>query len=124
MNVVILAIAIVSVSLNALAQVALRKTMLAVGALPSSAAGLVGFAASIGLNAWFIAGMTCYAVSIALWMLVLSKTEVSLAYPLLSIGYIIAAVIGYYYLGEAVTITRLAGIALICGGIVVIAQSA
>jgi multidrug transporter EmrE-like cation transporter len=56
-------------------------------------------------------------------MIVLSKTEVSLAYPLLSIGYIIAAVIGYYFLGENVNFTRIGGIALICVGIVVISRS-
>jgi len=47
-----------------------------------------------------------------------------LAYPLLSIGYIITAIMGYYFLGENVNLTRIAGIALICFGIVVISRSA
>lgn len=47
-----------------------------------------------------------------------------MAYPLLSIGYIITAIIGYYFLGENVNLTRIAGIALICFGIVVISRSA
>jgi len=68
--------------------------------------------------------MTCYALSIGIWLIVLGKTEVSLAYPLLSIGYIITAIIGYYILGENVNLTRIAGIALICFGIVVISRSA
>ncbi|WP_158273742.1 DMT family transporter [Agrobacterium pusense] len=77
---------------------------------------------NLALTPWFLAGMSCYALSIGVWMLVLGKLEVSLAYPLLSIGYIIAAVIGYFYLGESVGVMRIAGIALICAGIVVLAR--
>ena len=68
--------------------------------------------------------MTCYALSIGIWLIVLGKTEVSVAYPLLSIGFIITAIIGYFYLDESVSLTRIAGIALICFGIVVVSRSA
>ncbi len=47
-----------------------------------------------------------------------------MAYPLLSIGFIITAIIGYFYLDESVSLTRIAGIALICFGIVVVSRSA
>ena len=124
MHPIILALAVGSVSLNAMAQIALRKTMLTAGPLPSGVANALGFAFSLLLNPWFLAGMTCYALSIGIWLIVLGKTEVSLAYPLLSIGYIITAIIGYYFLGENVNLTRIAGVALICFGIVVISRSA
>ena len=124
MHPITLALAVGSVFLNAMAQIALRKTMLTAGPLPSGVANALGFAFSLLLNPWFLAGMTCYALSIGIWLIVLGKTEVSLAYPLLSIGYIITAIIGYYFLGENVNLTRIAGIALICFGIVVISRSA
>jgi drug/metabolite transporter (DMT)-like permease len=124
MDPAILAVAIVSVSLNALAQISLRKTMLSLGALPASASEVVRFLWSLGWSPWFIGGMACYALSIGLWLLVLAKTEVSLAYPLLSIGYLITAAVGYFYLGENVGYLRLAGIALISAGIVFVSQSA
>jgi multidrug transporter EmrE-like cation transporter len=124
MHPIIFAFAVGSVSLNAMAQIALRKTMLTAGPLPSGVANALGFAFSLLLNPWFLAGMTCYALSIGIWLIVLGKTEVSLAYPFLSIGYIITAIIGYYFLGENVNLTRIAGIALICFGIVVISRSA
>ena len=124
MHPITLALAVGSVFLNAMAQIALRKTMLTAGPLPSGVANALGFAFSLLLNPWFLAGMTCYALSIGIWLIVLGKTEVSLAYPLLSIGYIITAIIGYYILGENVNLTRIAGIALICFGIVVISRSA
>jgi multidrug transporter EmrE-like cation transporter len=124
MHPITFALAVGSVSLNAMAQIALRKTMLTAGPLPSGGANALGFAFSLLLNPWFLAGMTCYALSIGIWLIVLGKTEVSLAYPLLSIGYIIAAIVGYYFFGENVNLTRIAGIVLICFGIVVISRSA
>jgi multidrug transporter EmrE-like cation transporter len=113
-----------SVSLNALAQITLRKAMLTVGALPTTSSEVVPFSLSVLLNPWFISGMTCYAVSIGVWLVVLSKTEVSAAYPLLSIGYVITALVGFFFLGENVTLMRVAGIAVICVGLVLIAHSA
>src|SRR5208337_188404 len=123
MHPITLALAVGSVSLNAMAQIALRKTMLTAGPLPSGVANALGVAFSLLLNPWFLAGMTCYALSIGIWLIVLGKTEVSVAYPLLSMGFIIAAIIGYFYLGESVSLTRIAGIGLICFGIVVVSQS-
>lgn len=124
MHPAILALAAVSVSLNALAQIGLRKTMLAAGSLPAAVSDVVRFVLSVALNPWFLGGMTCYALSIGLWLLVLAKTEVSLAYPLLSIGYVITAAVGHFYLGESVGYLRLTGIALICAGIVFVSRSA
>jgi multidrug transporter EmrE-like cation transporter len=124
MTLYVFLLAVGSISLNACAQIALRKTMLAVGGLPGSLDGVLAFAFTILTNSWFILGMTCYAVSISAWLIVLSKTEVSAAYPLLSIGYVITAIVGALFLGEHVTLARIAGIGLICGGLTLIAQSA
>ncbi|AZV40324.1 4-amino-4-deoxy-L-arabinose transferase [Komagataeibacter xylinus] len=124
MNSALFGLAVFSVTLNALAQIALRKTMLTIGAVPSSVSGVPSFFLSIGLNFWFIGGMACYAISIGAWMAVLRKAEVSFAYPLLSIGYLITAIIGYFFMGEHVNIIRITGIAIICFGIIVVSRSA
>ena len=124
MTLYVFLLALGSISLNACAQIALRKTMLAVGGLPNSVEGALPFVFAILTNPWFILGMGCYAVSIGSWLIVLSKTEVSAAYPLLSIGYVITVIVGALFLGEHVTWGRIAGIGLICGGLTLIAQSA
>ena len=125
MNATIFLLALVSVALNAFAQISLKKTMLAVSVSGLGAKPVIfSLFLSIGTNWWFLLGMSCYAISIGLWMLVLSKVEVSLAYPLLSIGYVIAAAIGYFYLGESLNNWRILGIAVICLGIFIISQSA
>jgi multidrug transporter EmrE-like cation transporter len=117
-------LAIGSISLNACAQIALRKTMLGVGGPPASLDGVLAFVFAILTSPWFVLGMSCYAVSIGIWLIVLSKTEVSAAYPLLSIGYVITAIVGAVFLGEHVTWGRAAGIGLICCGLTLIAQTA
>jgi multidrug transporter EmrE-like cation transporter len=112
-----------SVLLNACAQLFLRKTMLDVGPVTGVADVTDRFILSVLLQPAFIGGMVCYALSIIIWLFVLSKIEVSAAYPFLSIGYVVAVAIGFFYLGESVTATRIVGIALICSGLIFISQS-
>ena len=112
-------IAMASVSLTALAQFSLKKTMLSVGAFNINAS-IINYFINIIINPWFFLGFFCYIVSICLWMGVLSKVQVSLAYPLSSFGYIIVAVAGYYFLDENLTTFRMGGIALICIGVMVL----
>lgn len=115
-------LALVSISLNAFAQIALRKTMLSIGSL-STAGGLLNFGSSLLLSPWFIGGIFCYVLSVGIWMAVLGRVEVSLAYPLLSIGYIITATIAYFFLKEDLNAMRIIGIACICVGIIFISRS-
>jgi multidrug transporter EmrE-like cation transporter len=56
-------------------------------------------------------------------MLVLSRVEVSFAYPFLSVGYIVTAVAGYAVFNEQLSLTKIMGIALICLGVILIAGS-
>jgi putative membrane protein len=74
-------------------------------------------------NIWLWGAMICYALSILLWMAVLSKVEVSFAYPFLSIGYVVAAVVGYYFFGESLSVIRIVGIVIICIGVYLISRS-
>ena len=124
MSLTVFLMAVLSVALNALAQIALRK--MAVSLPPLSFHGFEALVAipSIILNIWFLVGMTFYAVSIGLWIFVLGRSEVSLAYPLLSIGYVFTAIIGYYFLGENVSLMRVVGIAVICIGVIIVSRSA
>jgi len=123
MNPATFALIVVSVSLNALAQVALRKAMLAAGVLPPISQPVDLGLALVG-NVWLWAGMACYGASIGLWLAVLARVQVSVAYPMLSIGYVIAAVLGVMFLGETVGVARIAGIGLICLGVLLISRTA
>jgi multidrug transporter EmrE-like cation transporter len=122
MNAATFSLVIFSVSLNAVAQVVLRKAM--TGPAPLPAGDVVALGLALAGNLWLWAGMLCYAASIGLWLVVLSRVEVTVAYPMLSIGYVIAAVLGFVFLGENVGAERLAGIALIGAGVMLMARTA
>ena len=71
----------------------------------------------------FWLGMLCYFASLCVWLAALSKAPVSTAYPMLSIGYIVVAAVSVLWLGEILSPSKVAGIALICGGVVLVSRS-
>jgi multidrug transporter EmrE-like cation transporter len=74
-------------------------------------------------SAPFWAGMACYATSVCVWLAALSKAPVSTAYPMLSLGYVVVAAVSVMWLGETMTPAKVAGIALICAGVVLVSRS-
>jgi len=68
-------------------------------------------------------GLVCYGFSVAIWILALSRVSVSVAYPMLSIGYVVNAVAAWYLFGEALSATKLAGIGIIIFGVILVARS-
>jgi len=111
------------VMLNCAAQLFIKKGMMVNGEVfvnPTSIAqSIIPMLKNIYL--WF--GMFCYGISVFLWMIVLSKVDVSYAYPFLSIGYVFAAIIGFLFFGELFSMVRVAGIAVICTGVWLISRS-
>src|SRR5260370_41468214 len=71
----------------------------------------------------FIAGAAFYVVSVVVWILGLSRVPVSIAYPMLSLGYVVNAIAAHYLFGEAVTTTRIIGIFTILLGVYFVARS-
>lgn len=70
---------LLSVLLNCAAQLCIRKGMLLIGEI--GIGGMLSNLGTIFTNLWLWLAMFCYATSILLWMSVLSKVEVSFAYP-------------------------------------------
>ena len=81
----------------------------------------VGF--GLALEPRILAGVACYAVSLVVWVLALSKTPVSVAYPMVSLGFALNAALAWWLLGEAVTPMRMLGIGIIIVGVVLVARS-
>jgi multidrug transporter EmrE-like cation transporter len=113
---------LISVSLNAVAQLLMRKGMLESGEVSFSYSFFKALPLMAG-NLFLWIAMLCYGISILSWMIVLSKVEVSFAYPFLSVGYVLSALVGHFFMGESVTPIRAAGILIICAGVCLIARS-
>ena len=111
------------VLLNACAQLALKQGMRTVGHFAFTLVNLIPIGLQVVVNPFVLAGLTCYALSVLVWLMVLSRVEVSFAYPMLSVGYIVTALASRALFGEAVIITRWAGILVICLGVYLITRS-
>ncbi|MCU0830720.1 MAG: EamA family transporter [Rhizobiaceae bacterium] len=112
---------------NAAAQIMLKQGMtnlsaVTFGALSFTPDTLVGKVGMALLNPWVIAGLTTFVISMASHMYVLSKVELSFAYPFLSLAYVLVAIAAWSFFGEDLNAYRIAGIGLICAGTVLIAQ--
>ena len=70
-----------------------------------------------------VLGLVCYGVSLVVWILGLSRTDVTVAYPMLSLGYVIGAVGAWMFLGEVISPQRMLAIGVIMLGVVLLARS-
>jgi multidrug transporter EmrE-like cation transporter len=111
------------VLLNAMAQLLLKAGTNAVGHFEFASSNIVPVATRVALEPHIVAGMTCYAISLVVWIMGLSRVEVSVAYPLLSLGYVIGALGAWAMFGEALNPARIAGIGVIIVGVFLIARS-
>ncbi|MGD0954295.1 MAG: EamA family transporter [Methanotrichaceae archaeon] len=74
-------------------------------------------------NKYIILGIFLYAMSVFLWLGAMSTLDVSFMYPLLSLGYIVTAILAMVFIGENITLLRWAGIVMIIAGCFMITKS-
>ena len=117
------ALVLTGVLLNAVAQLALKASVSETGVINLDFQSLLTSAGGLAANLWLWAGLACYAVSVVVWILALSRVDVSIAYPMLSIGYIVNAVAAWQLFGEPMSIGKVTGIGIIIVGVYVLARS-
>lgn len=119
----IFALIIFGVLLNACAQLLLKAGMSQIGQFDFSFANAVPIGMKVMMNPPIISGIFLYVMSVVVWLLVLSRVQVSYAYPMLSIGYIVNAFAANYFFGEPLTSMRMLGIFIIITGVYFVARS-
>ena len=123
MNIAALSLLMTGVLLNAGAQLLLKAGTNALGVLTLSRDTWPDTLLRMATQGHFVLGAACYALSLFVWILGLSRVPVSVAYPLLSVGYIVNAIAAHYLFGETVTVTRWLGIGFIVIGVWLVAKS-
>ena len=113
-----------SIVLSACAQLSMKAGMLRVSRL-ESAANLVDGTEFLPVVILLVAGFGCYGASLVSWLIALSRYPLSLAYPLLSLSYVVVylAAAASPLLAEPLSESRTVGIALIVVGVVLVARS-
>ncbi len=117
-----------SILLSSLAQLFMKAGMLALHdnnlflSLPRTAGN---FGMILPVLTWVLGGLICYGASLLCWMRALAQYELSLAYPLLSMNYVLVYIGAATWprLNETISITRTAGILLIFLGVLIVART-
>jgi multidrug transporter EmrE-like cation transporter len=117
------ALVMTGVLLNAAAQLLLKAGTNSVGTFAFSLQNALPVGWKLATEPHIVGGLACYVVSVVVWIMALSRVEVSIAYPMLSVGYVVNAVAAWYLFGEAVSATRLMGIGIIIVGVYIVARS-
>jgi multidrug transporter EmrE-like cation transporter len=117
------ALILFGVLLNAGAQLLLKAGMSQIGHFEFSLANALPVGFKVMASPPILSGLCLYAISVVVWLLVLSRVQVSYAYPMLSIGYIVNALAAYYFFGEPLTSLRMLGIFIIIAGVYLVARS-
>ncbi len=118
MNYIIMAI---SIGLAIAGQLLMKRGMISFGTFPVSQ--LIVNIIPMFLNPWVFVGLVCFGLSSVFWLVVLSRMELSLVYPMVSVAYVIVALLSWYFFRENLSVIRWAGIAVIVMGVVLISRS-
>jgi multidrug transporter EmrE-like cation transporter len=111
------------VLLNAVAQLLLKAGTNRMGEFAFAVENIVPVGLRIASNPYILGGVACYVVSLVVWIMGLSRVPVSVAYPMLSIGYVLNAVAAWILFGESLTAQKLVGIGFIVVGVYLVARS-
>ena len=111
------------VCLNAVAQLLLKAGTNATGALHVTFDNWFATALKVATQLPIIAGLCCYVLSVVVWIIGLSRVDVSIAYPMLSLGYVLNALGAWYFFGEVISVQRMVAMAIILVGVALIART-
>ncbi|HZZ92760.1 MAG TPA: SMR family transporter [Usitatibacter sp.] len=123
MNPLTFSLVLTGVLLNAAAQLLLKAGTNRIGAFSFALENVVPIGMKIAGSPHVLAGLGCYVVSVMVWILALSRVPVSVAYPMLSIGYIVNALAAWALFGESLTAQKLVGIGFIVIGVILVGRS-
>jgi drug/metabolite transporter (DMT)-like permease len=111
------------VMLGSIAQLSLKHGLTTVGRFSADTSHLVGQFVKAFMNPFVITGFLLYGLSSLVWMFIISRVPLSLAYPMIAIGYVIVVLMSRVVLNEAVTPLRFAGTLVICAGVILVSRS-
>lgn len=118
-----LSLLLVTVGLNVAGQYLMKRGMSDMGPIIGSIYDIIKSLSRAFLNPWVIGGLGAYGFSTFCWLILLSRVDLSYAYPALSLGYVAITLVGFFVLGEQVTAVRWIAVLVICTGVFLVSQS-
>ncbi|MDP1773388.1 MAG: SMR family transporter [Methylobacter sp.] len=123
MSLVSFFIILTGVMLNAVAQLALKASVKEMGAIGLNFSSSTTAFLRLASEPFLWTGLVCYGISVIVWILALSRVDVSIAYPMLSMGYVVNAFFAWQLFGEAMNPARMIGMGIVLLGVYVLARS-
>jgi multidrug transporter EmrE-like cation transporter len=123
MTLVSFALILTGVLLNAVAQLLLKAGTNAIGHFDFQLGNVLPVGIKLASEPHIFGGLCCYVVSVVVWIMALSRVPVSVAYPMLSIGYLVNAFAAAWLFDEALTAYKLLGIGFIVIGVYLVAKA-
>lgn len=118
----LVALIILSVSLSSGSQVALKRGMLATNVQDALQGGNIqAIILSIVTSPFVLGGLIGFGLSVLVWLFVLSKVPLSIAYPFVALGIGVTVIAGVMLFGESISPTGAIGVGLILLGIFLVA---
>lgn len=111
------------VMLNAAAQILMKSGTNAIGHFEFSMANVLPIGWKLATEWHIVTALFCYGISVVVWILALSRVPVSIAFPMLSMAYVVNAVAAKYLLGEDFNVTKLVGMGVIIFGVIIISRA-
>ncbi|OGT15282.1 MAG: 4-amino-4-deoxy-L-arabinose transferase [Gallionellales bacterium RIFOXYB12_FULL_54_9] len=123
MNLVSFSLIMAGVMLNAAAQILMKTGTNSIGYFDFSFANIVPVGWKLATEPHIIGALSCYVLGVIIWILALSRVQVSIAYPLLSMGYVVNAVAAWYLFNESFNPSKVIGMGVIILGVVIISRA-
>ncbi|OGC06567.1 hypothetical protein A2526_01700 [candidate division WOR-1 bacterium RIFOXYD2_FULL_36_8] len=111
----------VSISLAVIAQLSMKHGMNEFGSFQVTQ--ILSKIAPMLSNPWVFTGFALFGLSSIFWLAVLSRMNLSFAYPMVSLAYVAVAFLSMILFKESVSFIRWLGIFIICFGVFLISRS-
>lgn len=122
MTMLTLSLIFASVLLSVIAQILLKFGMSSVAVQSAITSGGLNAILAVITNLFVLFGLSAYVSSAAIWLAVLSKIDVSKAYPFVGLGFIGTMMFAHWFLNEPLTVTKVAGTLLVVSGVLLISR--
>lgn len=123
MNLLNFSLIFTGVMLNAAAQILMKAGTNTIGHFEFSMANVLPIGWKLATEWHIVSALFCYGISVVVWILALSRVPVSIAFPMLSMAYVVNAVAAKYLLGEDFSVTKLVGMGVIIIGVIIISRA-
>ena len=111
-----------TILLTVYSQLIIKWQVIGAGVFPADPTEKLWFLARLLVNPWVISALAALLIAVMTWMAAMTKLELSHAYPFVSFAFVLVVLCSAWLFNEPLTMTKLAGLALVCAGIVIGSQ--